>query len=286
MKIINTLVDESQNMNSEIQKQKNIIYKTSSSFSEISVLVTEITPKVSSIDDAFNNISQDKDLILNNICELSEEVQNTSESVEQIGLSSLELAKLGEELNNSSDILLYKADELIEKVKQFRIEKEDFDNELAIDVQSFELQSLKTKDFELEELNSKKLYLQGTGNRDTTDELSRGLSLVQENEYIGNLELMLEYDVKELAISEEVVVLDSVEYITHDMINLDLSLVENFVDLSVSPLEKLDVDLPTKDFGWGCCKVTEIKDYIKQKDMNEYEEEYEELRNYNISHIV
>ena len=286
MKIINTLVDESQNMNSEIQKQKNIIYKTSSSFSEISVLVTEITPKVSNIDDAFNNISQDKDLILNNICELSEEVQNTSESVEQIGLSSLELAKLGEELNNSSDILLYKADELIEKVKQFRIEKEDFDNELAIDVQSFELQSLKTKDFELEELNSKKLYLQGTGNRDTTDELSRGLSLVQENEYIGNLELMLEYDVKELAISEEVVVLDSVEYITHDMINLDLSLVENFVDLSVSPLEKLDVDLPTKDFGWGCCKVTEIKDYIKQKDMNEYEEEYEELRNYNISHIV
>ena len=55
------------------------------------------------------------------------------------------------------------------------------------------------------------------------------------------------------------------EYAAHEIINLDLSLVENFVDLSVSPLEKLEADLPTKDFGWGCCKVTELKDTLNKK---------------------
>ena len=64
MKIINKLVDESQNMDSELQKQKDIVNKASTSFSEIAVLVTEIAPKVSNIDGAFENISQDKDLIL------------------------------------------------------------------------------------------------------------------------------------------------------------------------------------------------------------------------------
>ncbi|MCE5221162.1 MAG: methyl-accepting chemotaxis protein [Clostridium sp.] len=140
MKIINKLVDEAKNMDSELQKQKGIVNKASTSFSEIAVLVTEIAPKVSNIDGAFENISQDKDLIFENIYQLSEEVRNTSESVDQIGFSSLELAKLGEELNSSSDILLYKSDELIDKVKQFRIEKEDLESKLVKDVQTLELQ--------------------------------------------------------------------------------------------------------------------------------------------------
>lgn len=291
MKIINTLVDESQNMDSELGKQKDIIYKASSSFSEISELVTEIVPKISNIDSAFENISQDKDLIIENIYELSEDVKNTSESVEQIGFSSLELAKLGEELNSSSDILLYKSDELIDKVRQFRIEKKDLESELAID-----LQTLEAKHFELEELNSKKSDLQKIENLKIDSEVLRESSLIQEiketireeSEYIRNLDLSLEGDLKDLAMSsrEGEEVLDSVEYTTHDIINLDLSLVENFVDLSVSPLEKLEAELPTKDFGWGCSKIAELKEYIKQKEMKEYEEEYEEMRNWNILNIV
>jgi len=279
MKIINKLVDESQNMNSEIQKQKNIIYKTSSSFSEISVLVSEIAPKVSNIDDAFNNISQDKDLILENICALSEEVQNTSESIEQIGFSSLELAKLGEELNNSSDILLYKADELIEKVKQFRIEKEDFENELAIEVETIELKLLNTE--ELEESNLKEI--------EALDESNLVQEIVDirriENQHMRNLDFILEEELKELAMPSEEEALN-LEYYTYGVNNADLVLVENFVDLSISPLEKLEADLPTKDFGLGCCTVTELKEYIKHKEMKDEEKEYEELKNYNISNIL
>ena len=286
MKIINKLVNESQNMNSELEKQKNKIYKTSSSFSEISVLVREIAPKVSNIDSAFNNISQNKDLILENIHELSEDVENTSESVEQIGLSSLELAKLGEELNNSSDVLLLKADELIEKVKQFRIEKEDFESELSTGVQNVELQLLEGEN--LEESN-----LQEIENLEMKNEVLEDSNLVQEivdirieeNQNRRSFDLILEEDLKDLAMPSEEEVWN-LEYVAHEVFNLDLALVEKFVDLSVSPLEKLEADLEAKDFGWGCCKVTELKDYIKQKEMKEYEEENEELRNYNISHSV
>jgi len=264
MKIINKIVGESQNMDSELQKQKDIVNKASTSFSEIAVLVTEIAPKVSNIDGAFENISQDKDLILENIYELSEDVKNTSESVEQIGFSSLELAKLGEELNNHSDILIYKADELIEKVKQFRIEKEDLTNELAIDVQTLELQLLESEDLEESNLVKEIVDIR-----------------IEKNQHKRNLDLTLEEDLKELAMPSKEEALD-LEYADQEIINLDLALVENFVDLSISSLEKLEADLPTKDFGLGCSKVTEFKEYIRQKEVKENEEENEELRNYNI----
>ena len=78
----------------------------------------------------------------------------------------------------------------------------------------------------------------------------------------------------------------SFDYAVNEGINLELSLVENFMDLSISTLEKSDVDLPTKDFGLGCCEITEIKDYIKEKEIKEDEEEYEELGIYNISNII
>ena len=59
------------------------------------------------------------------------------------------------------------------------------------------------------------------------------------------------------------------QYEIPETINLELLLVENFMDLSVSFLEKLEANLPTKDFGWGCSKVTELKDYIKEKEIKE-----------------
>ena len=142
-------------------------------------------------------------------------MQNTSESIEQIGFSSLELAKLGEELNNSSDILLYKADELIEKVKQFRIEKEDFENELAIDVEIIELKLLNTE--ELEESNLKEI--------EVLDESNLVQEIVDirriENQHMRNLDFILEEELKELAMPSEEEVLN-LEYDTYEINNLDL----------------------------------------------------------------
>ena len=139
MSIINKLVEESKNMDSKLEVQKDIIYNTSNSFTEIAELVKEITPKVSGIENVLVDISYNKDLIVDTVCELAEEIKNTSNSLGQVNDSSVELARAAEEVNNSSDVLLDKADELIEKVRQFRIEQEEFNDEVYLNTEELSL---------------------------------------------------------------------------------------------------------------------------------------------------
>lgn len=257
MNIINKLVEESANMDSELENQKKIIYKASSHFSEIAVLVNEITPKVSNIATAFEDISYNKDLIVDTVYGLSQEINNTSDSLEQVTDSSLELAKLAEVVNNSADVLLYKADDLIGKVKQFKIEKEDVNNELNLDTEALKLQNLKKAN--VQEIQLETFELQ----KSNPDDL--------------NLEVMEKKTLEPEPYKE----LDNLRY-------LDLTFEEELKDLAMI-LEgelNLEVDLPAKDFGWGCCKVTELKDYIKQKELKESEDEYNELGVYNIDYIM
>lgn len=290
MSVINKLVEETKNMDNVLEEQKNTVYKASSSFSEIALLVEEIVPKVSNIDTAFEDVIYNKDSIVETVYELSDEIKNTSDSLEQVTASSIELARLAEEVNNGSDVLLYKADDLIEKVRQFRIERQDLNDELMIQAQTSELQLLEMNNLELEELSSNELSFEESGSLDIVNEgleqshleKERVNVVIDENQHLRNIDLALEEELKDLAMHSEEEVLN-LDYAGHEIINLDLSLVENFVDLSVSPLEKLEADLPTKDFGWGCSKVTELKDYIKQKEIKEHEEEYEDLEGYNIS---
>lgn len=251
--VINKLVEESKNMDNELERQKNIIYNASSSFAEIAVLVKEIAPKVSSIDSVFNDVSQNKDLIVETVYELSDEIKNTSNSLEQVTNSSVELAILAEKVNNSSDILLDKADDLIEKVKQFRIEKDDSTNELILQSQASELTTSDTKDWEFQELD-----FQETENPKIEYETLEKSNLIPkiadiDDEYVRNLDLILEEDMKDLAIMSEEGVSDS-EY-----------------------------NYPAKDFGLAYSNVEELKDYTIQKEINENEYEYGDLSRYNIS---
>jgi len=202
-------------------------------------------PKVSNIDSIFEDISTNKDLIVGTVYNLSEEIKNTSISLEQVTDSSLELAKLAEDVNNSSDVLLYKADELIEKVKQFRIEKEDFNYEVILDKEETNIKEMNEKEMKLEELTS--------GGPEVSMLMNQGL--------------------ERLNLTEE---------------HLDLALMEELKYLAMPSEDELELEaeLEAKDFGWGCCKVTELKEYTKQKEMKEHEDEYEELGNYDISHIV
>lgn len=230
--VLNKVVEESKNMDSELERQKHKIYEASGSFSEIAELVKEISPKVSNIDSAFKDISYNKDLIVKTVYELSEEIKDTSNSLEQVTDSSVELAILAEKVNGSSDVLLNKAEDLINKVKKFRIEKED-------DIQEEILIT--------EELNV----------------IEESITDGEESTIPSNDEYSIRYS---------------------DYEDIHLSLVEDFVDLSVSPLEELEAGLPpAKDFGWGCVKVAELKDYIKYKEIKEYEDESEDLSRYNIS---
>jgi methyl-accepting chemotaxis protein len=253
--IINKLVEESKNMDNELERQKDIIYNTSSSFSEIAVLVKEIVPKVSGIDSVFNDVSHNKDLIVETVYELSEEIKNTSNSLGQVTNSSVELAILAEKVNNSSDILLDKADDLIEKVKQFRIEKDDSTNELIVHSQTSELTTLEIQDTKFQELN-----LQEIENLQTKHEILEKSNLISgiadiEDEYVRNLDLILEEDMKDLVMMSEEGLLDSED---------------NFL---------------TKDFGLEYSNVEELKDYAMQNEISEHEDEYEyeDLSRYNIS---
>ncbi|WP_297423209.1 methyl-accepting chemotaxis protein [Clostridium sp.] len=289
--IINKVVEESKNMDNELENQKNNIYRASNSFSEIAVLVKEISPKVSNISDAFNDINHNKDLIVETVYQLSEEIKDTSTSLEQVTDSSVELAILAEKVNNSSDILLDKAGDLIEKVKMFRIEQEDYSTEAVFNVEvlSTDSEELAIGDEEtsIGVGESSESHEEG---RIDTEEINMNVEEASAKTtkelnttgtgYVRELDLTLEEELKELAIpSNEALALG---YVADR--ELHLSLVENFVDLSVSPLEKFEAELPTKDFGWGCAKVTELKNYARQRELvQEYEDEFEDLSKYNIS---
>lgn len=261
MKIIGQLVEESSNMDGELAKQKHIIYEASSSFSEIALLVNEITPKVSNIDSAFKDIGYNKDLIVGTVCELSEEVKNTSNSLELVADSSIELAKFAESVNGSADVLLDKADELIEKVRQFRIEKEDSLYEGSLIVNGKKSKEVETKFIDKQEMRLENLNTE---------------KLPQEQDELNEIYIVdLENDSKEL---------DGIR-------ELDLALVEELRDLAKPSKEEmqLEEDMPTKDFGWGCNKVTEIKEYAKEREINERMErelEYKELGVYNAARIM
>lgn len=248
MKVIKQLVEEANNMDNQLEKQKNAAYNASNSFAEIAVLVKEITPKVSSINNSFENIISNKDLIVETVSELSEEIKNTSNSLEQVTDSSMELAIFAEKVNNSSDVLLDKADGLIEKVKQFRIEEDDLRYELAV-AEHEENQDI--DDIKLVETQVKEI---------THDDKE-------------NIHLILGNGLKDES---------SLEYPFNIQENLDLPLVESLSDLDISPLEMVEEDLPGRDFGWGCSKVTELKDYIREKELKEHEDEYDEFNGYNI----
>lgn len=249
MKIIKQIVEESSNMDNELKKQKDAIYNASSSFEEIAGLVKEITPKVSNINNLFEDITYNKDIIVETVSELSEEIKNTSSSLEQVTDSSVELAIFAEKVNNSSDVLLDKADDLIEKVKKFKIEKNDLECEAVIDIQ---VESNNSNNIMMIESEAQEIIYY--------DKEKTGLSILKSE------------------LKDEI----NLEYASNNYENLDLPLTESLSGLDTSPLEMLDEDLPARDFGWGCSKVTELKDYIREKERREHEDEYDELNGYNI----
>ncbi|WP_238917682.1 methyl-accepting chemotaxis protein [Clostridium sp. YIM B02555] len=241
MKIIQKLVEESNNMDSELQKQKDAVYNASSSFAEIAVLVSEIAPKVTNINDLFNDISNNKDLIVDTVSDLSEEIINTSNSLVQVTDSSVELAIFAEKVSNSSNLLLNRADDLIEKVKLFKIEKNEVNAEITVD----------KKDEKI------------------------GIESISSLEKVNNDEVNKEDSVSILdnKLKKEEVINNTLSYYE----NLDLPLIENLEDLDIYQLEQFEEDLQLKDFGWGGTKVTEIKDYIKQKESVGFDDDDDEF---------
>ena len=104
------IVSDSNEMEKELELQRKIIYDVLSSFSEINILVKEIVPKISNIDTAFDNITHSKEDIVKTVNELSDMVESTSKSIDQITISAIDLSNLGDKVNQKADLLLNESD--------------------------------------------------------------------------------------------------------------------------------------------------------------------------------
>lgn len=95
--LVNTenITNSTEQMNSELSTQGNVVDKTIEAFKEISKAVESIMPKVSEIGKSFDEISQNKNIILS-------KVENLSAVSEQIAATAQEVSASSEELNSAS----------------------------------------------------------------------------------------------------------------------------------------------------------------------------------------
>lgn len=121
MSIIRKMVDESKIMEGNLEQQRNTIYEAMSSFAQITVLVKEIAPKISNINNTFNTMNENKDNIIDTVQELSEDVKTTGESIKKISQSADSMSELSTSVKDNSSILVDKSQMLMEEVNKFKI---------------------------------------------------------------------------------------------------------------------------------------------------------------------
>lgn len=266
MDVINKLVEESKNMDDELERQKNIIYNTSSSFEEIAELVKEITPKVSDIENVFEGISYNKDSIVDTVYGLSEEIKETSSSLEQVTDSSGELAQIAEEVNTRSDVLLDKANDLGEKVRQFKIDADEGQMGEVLNIEeansdiedhdlSVEEEDLKEKNTEnmLEEAESDASYELPVEKQEIQEVVEKEIEI----EEIENLDLQLDETIVETEVLEEIMEEKEVEVPPVDEY-------DNAEDADI--IAEKDIDL-------GIYMESSTEAHIKEEEINEEDED-------------
>lgn len=267
MDVINKLVEESKNMDGELERQKNIIYNTSSSFEEIAELVKEITPKVSDIENVFEGISYNKDSIVDTVYGLSEEIKETSSSLEQVTDSSGELAQIAEEVNTRSDVLLDKANDLGEKVRQFKIDADEGQMEEVLNIEESnsdtEDRDLSIEE-DLEEKNTENMLEEAESDASyeipvEKQEIQEVVEKETEIEEIENLDLQLDETIVETEVLEEV-------------------MEEKEIEIEVPPVDEYDntedADIPVeKDIDLGLYMESSTEAHIKEEEINEEDED-------------
>ena len=117
------IIKETNLMGTELDKQKESVEKSISSFNDISISVDDINPKINEITIAFNNINNQKDDVLAKMEELSSIAEEVSASSEEIAASAEELNSSSGEVANSAQNLSLNAEDVIAKVDQFKIEE-------------------------------------------------------------------------------------------------------------------------------------------------------------------
>ena len=115
------IVDGTETMGNEIEKQKGTIEDTINSFNHISSSVEVVTPKINEITVAFEDITKDKENILSTLEDMSSISEEISASAEEISASADELNSSSIDVAKSAQRLSEGTVDMTEEIKKFKL---------------------------------------------------------------------------------------------------------------------------------------------------------------------
>lgn len=116
-----SIVEETEEINREIEKQIMGVEKSIESFSEIYDSTKEVTPKILDIVETFKSVNGGKEKIVSTIEDISAVSEEVAASAEEISASSQELNRASVEVANNAQILSRNSEEMKEKMAYLKI---------------------------------------------------------------------------------------------------------------------------------------------------------------------
>ncbi len=108
-------------MNEELKNQVSIINTTVGSFENIIKAVDIIVPKIANANNSAENLSSEKDIILERIEGVSSIAEEVSASAEEISASSEEMSSSTQEVASSAQKLSAMTKVMMDQVKKFKL---------------------------------------------------------------------------------------------------------------------------------------------------------------------
>lgn len=115
------VVDTTESMDNELEKQGSVIDNSITSFDEIINSIGDVIPKISKINYMSSDINKGKDLIIERITEVSSVAEEISASTEEISATLQEVSDFTYKIEKSTETLNLSSKEMSEKVNKFKI---------------------------------------------------------------------------------------------------------------------------------------------------------------------
>ncbi|WP_315071511.1 methyl-accepting chemotaxis protein [uncultured Clostridium sp.] len=115
------VVDTTESMDNELEKQGSVIDNSITSFDEIINSIGDVIPKINKINYMSSDINKGKDLITERIAEVSSVAEEISASTEEISATLQEVSDFTYKIEKSTETLNLSSKEMSEKVNKFKI---------------------------------------------------------------------------------------------------------------------------------------------------------------------
>lgn len=115
------MVDESSDINDELNKQVSVLGTTIKSFDNIIELIKIITPEIEAVNQATFHLDGKKSSIIEDVSEVASIAEEVSASSQEIAASSEEMNASMEEVASSAQILSGKTTDMMKDVEKFKI---------------------------------------------------------------------------------------------------------------------------------------------------------------------